>query len=146
MRLVLHFFFAMLIALVVSGCVPTSSMQSSVLEYKIIAPKIFIGDDKEYVLAMLIPSQVNIPSQMRRKPEKFLNYGEAVDIYFLRSGINSGDLNSDDDFTPYVFKKDILSFVGWRYVSGSTYHGQALEAMSAGNSSSRINLLVDVER
>ena len=146
MRLVLHFFFAMLIALVGSGCVPTSSMQSSVLEYKIIAPKILIGDDKEYVLSMLIPSQANIPIWMQRKSEKYVNYGEAVDIYFLRTGLKSGELNSDDDFTPYVFKKDILSFVGWRYVSRSEYHGKALEAMSAGNSSSRRNLLVDLER
>ena len=146
MRLRLNLFVVIVITFIFNGCVPISSMQSAVLEYKIIAPKISIGDDKEYVLSMLIPLQASIPSQMQRKPEKFMNYGEAVDIYFLRTGINSGDLNSDDDFTPYVFKKGILSFVGWRYVSRSRYHGQALEAMSAGNSSARTNLLVDVLR
>ena len=146
MRLRLNLFVVIVITFIFNGCVPISSMHSAVLEYKIIAPKISIGDDKEYVLSMLIPSQASIPRQMQRKPEKFMNYGEAVDIYFLRTEINSGDLNSDDDFTPYVFKKGILSFVGWRYVSRSRYHGQALEAMSAGNSSARTNLLVDVLR
>lgn len=146
MRPRLNLFFIIVITLILNGCAPIPSMQSSGLEYKIIAPKILIGDDKEYVLSMLIPSQANIPSQMQRKPERFMNYGEVVDIYFLRTEINSGNLNSDDDFTPYVFKKGILSFVGWRYVSRSSYHGQALEAMSAGNASSRTNLLVDVQR
>ena len=146
MRLRLNLFVVIVITFIFNGCVPISSMHSAVLDYKVIAPKISIGDDKEYVLSMLIPSQASIPRQMQRKPEKFMNYGEAVDIYFLRTEINSGDLNSDDDFTPYVFKKGILSFVGWRYVSRSSYHGQALEAMSAGNSSARTNLLVDVPR
>jgi hypothetical protein len=46
--------------------------------------------------------------------------------------LDSGGSNYDDDFTPYVFKNDVLVSVGWTYVSKTEFLYKAREAISAG--------------
>jgi hypothetical protein len=106
--------------------------QKAVADYKSVASQISIGDAREYVLAILQTNQQVIPSYFKRQPERYLSYGEQVEIHFVRTGLSSGGSNNDDDFTPYVFKNDVLVSVGWTYVSKTEFLDKAREAISAG--------------
>ena len=119
-------------ALGVAGCAPNPVTQKAVADYKSLASQISIGDAREYVLAILQTNQQVIPSHFKRQPERYLSYGEQVEIHFVRTGLSSGGSNNDDDFTPYVFKNDVLVSVGWTYVSKTDFLDKAREAISAG--------------
>jgi hypothetical protein len=90
-----------------------------------------IGDAKEHVLAILKTSQDVIPAHFKKRPERYLSYGAQVEIHFMRTDLATGISNEDDDFTPYLFKNDVLVSVGWRYVSKTEFLDKAREAMSA---------------
>ena len=125
--------FALVVAVLsVAGCAPNPVTQKAVAEYKSVASEISIGDAREYVLAILQMNQQVIPSYFKRQPERYLSYGEQVEIHFVRTGLSSGDSNNDDDFTPYVFKNDVLVSIGWTYVSKTDFLDRAREAISAG--------------
>ena len=126
-----------IVALVVSvlsvaGCAPNPVTQQAVADYKSVASQISIGDAREHVLAILQTNQQAIPLHFKRRPERYLSYGEQVEIHFVRTGLSSGGSNNDDDFTPYVFKNDVLVSVGWTYVSKTEFLDKAREAISAG--------------
>ena len=114
------------------GCAPNPVTQNVVLDHKSVASQISIGDAKEQVLSILSASQSQIPVSLRRESEQYLSYGQPVEIHFIRTGLASGVDNLDDDFTPYVFKNDVLVSVGWTYVSKTDFHDKAREAISAG--------------
>ena len=119
-------------AISLAGCAPNPVTQKAVAEYQSVASQISIGDARDYALAILQTNQQVIPSHFKRRPERYLSYGEQVEIHFVRSGLDSGDSNNDDDFTPYVFKNDVLVSVGWTYVSKTDFLDKAREAISAG--------------
>jgi len=124
---------ALVVALLsVAGCAPNPVTQNAVADYKSVASQISIGDAREHVLAILQTNQQVIPSHFKRQPERYLSYGEQVEIHFVRTGLSSGGNNNDDDFTPYVFKNDVLVSVGWTYVSKTDFLDKAREAISAG--------------
>ena len=116
----------------VVGCAPTAVTQQAVTDYQAVASKLSIGDAKKYVLGALHSSQQAIPAQFKKPSEQYLSYGEQVEIHFVRTALTSGVENADDDFTPYVFKNDVLVSVGWTYVSKTDFLNKAKEAISAG--------------
>ena len=116
----------------VIGCAPTAVTQQAVNDYQTVASKISIGDAKQYVLSALHTSQQAISAQFKKPSEQYLSYGEQVEIHFVRTALTSGVENADDDFTPYVFKNDVLVSVGWTYVSKTEFLNKAKEAISAG--------------
>ena len=123
----------LLVALIgVAGCAPNPVTQKAVVEYQSVASQISIGDSRDHALAILQTNQQVIPSHFKRRPERYLSYGDQVEIHFIRTGLDSGSSNNDDDFTPYVFKNDVLVSVGWTYVSKTDFLDKAREAISAG--------------
>ena len=114
------------------GCAPNSVTQNAVSSYKSVTSQISIGDQRDYVVAILQKNQQAIPAHFKRSPERYLSYGDQVEIHFVRTGLDSGGSNYDDDFTPYVFKNDVLVSVGWTYVSKTEFLDKAREAISAG--------------
>ena len=114
------------------GCAPNSVTQSAVSSYKSVTSQISIGDQRDYVVAILQKNQQAIPAHFKKSPERYLSYGDQVEIHFVRTGLDSGSSNYDDDFTPYVFKNDVLVSVGWTYVSKTEFLDKAREAISAG--------------
>ena len=116
----------------VVGCAPTAVTQQAVTDYQTVASQISIGDAKDYVLSALHTSQQAIPVHFKKPSEQYLSYGERVEIHFVRTALTSGVGNADDDFTPYVFKNNVLVSVGWTYVSKTEFLDKAKEAISAG--------------
>lgn len=115
--------------------------QRAVEDYPVVASTVSIGDAKEYVLSILQSNQDLIPAHFRKRHEQYLSYGETVEIHFARTDLASGIANSDEDFTPYVFRNDILVSVGWRYVSKTDFLEKAREAMSAGGASADLDVV-----
>ncbi len=113
------------------GCAPSLVTQQAVADYQTVAPKVSIGDAKDHVLSTLQTSQDMIPAHFKKRPERYLSYGVPVEIHFIRTDLASGMANADEDFTPYLFKNDVLVSVGWRYVSKTEFLEKAREAMSA---------------
>ena len=114
------------------GCAPSLVTQQAVADYQTVASKVSIGDAKEYVLSALDSSQGVIPAHFKKQPERYLSYGVPVEIHFMRTDLASGMANEDADFTPYLFKNDLLVSIGWRYVSKTEFLKKSREAMSAG--------------
>ncbi|HAN80708.1 MAG TPA: hypothetical protein DCQ47_04565 [Gammaproteobacteria bacterium] len=114
------------------GCGSNTITEQAVGDYKKAYSKISIGDARRHVLAILETSQQVIPLRFKKQPERYLSYGEQVEIHFVRTGLASGISNHDDDFTPFVFKNDILVSIGWTYVSKTEFLSKSREAISAG--------------
>ena len=106
--------------------------KQAVEDYKTAYSKISIGDARGHVLGILDTSQQGIPLRFRKRPERYLSYGEQVEIHFVRTGLESGISNHDDDYTPFVFKNDVLVSIGWTYVSKTEFLNKSREAISAG--------------
>ena len=128
--LTLRLLFA-LVCLSLAGCAPSLVTQQAVADYRTEALKVSIGDARGYVLSILQTSQDVIPAHFKKRPERYLSYGVQVEIHFIRTDLASGMANADEDFTPYLFKNDVLVSVGWRYVSKTEFLEKAREAMSA---------------
>ena len=114
------------------GCGSNTITEQAVVDNKKAYSKISIGDARGHVLAILETSQQVIPLRFKKQPERYLSYGERVEIHFVRTALTSGISNHDNDFTPYVFKNDILVSVGWTYVSKTEFLSKSREAISAG--------------
>ena len=126
-----------------AGCAPSMMTQRAVENYPVVAKTVSIGDAKEYVLSILQSNQDLIPAHFRKRHEQYVSYGETVEIYFARTDLASGIANSDEDFTPYLFRNDILVSIGWRYVSKTDFLEKVREAMSAGGARADLDVVGD---
>jgi hypothetical protein len=109
------FIIVLLGAAVLSGC---NHVSSSISAYHAAAPQIQLGMTKDRVLAILEPTQNELPLSQRRAPEQYTLDGKHVEIYFFRSYSNYDEVRSDDEFTPYVFRDGILQSIGWTAIGG----------------------------
>ena len=110
---------ALAIAIFASGCV--SKYQLTVDEYAAAAHRINLGDSKEQVLTILEPTQGRLDNSDRKYPEKYYRYGAFVEIYYFRSGWQDDYLNTDDEYTPYMFKDGKLVAIGWEALGGPRF-------------------------
>jgi hypothetical protein len=115
--------------ILVCGC---AAMQISpaINEYRAVSNQMKLGDTKEKVLAILLPTQKSLASQQMRSPETFMQDGKTIEIYYMRSGWVSDGLTTDDEFTPYVFTDGILTAIGWTAIGGMKTHGQVVQPAS----------------
>jgi hypothetical protein len=111
---------------IIYGC-DIQSMHTSIDEYKKVSGKIELGDTKENVLSILLPTQkeINKYPGLQKSPEKYIKDNVLVEIYFMRSGHQRDGLTTDDEFTPYVFNDGKLVGIGWAILGGASSQGQA---------------------
>jgi len=97
----------------------------SISNYETESSKIQLGDSKQKVLLLLEPTQPG-KRKWRKNPEKYLAVdGSTIEIYYYRSSRQADGLTTDDEFTPYVFKDDVLIGIGWTSIGGPKTQGQA---------------------
>ena len=118
------------------GCV--SPYQATVDDYVDAYPNINLGMSKLEVQAILNPSQSRLSSSEKKRPDRYMKEGIAVEILYFRSGWNSDGLTTDDEFTPYIFNDDKLVAIGWQVLGGAKTQGQARDSIYYDNSSSTI--------
>lgn len=102
--------------LLCTSCVPMQGMMidSSSSAYRKAATRVSLGDDMAHVLAILQPTQRNVPFKSRKASEQFIDAnGTKVEIHFFRSSRQADGMTTDDEFTPYVFANQKLIAIGW---------------------------------
>ena len=107
------------LAVLVSGCVSVEKLTDKTIDkYKAEYLNVKLGDSKNTVLAILSPTQKELPRQYRKAPETFKKVNDTIEIYYFRSLKQPNSLSADDEFTPYIFTNDILTGIGWAAVRG----------------------------
>lgn len=119
----------LLLCLGLYGCA-TLAIDSSVKQYRFAASKVKLGDKKEDVLSILLPTQSGLSFNASKSPEAFTQDGKKIEIYYMRSGRQPDGLTTDDEFTPYVFTDGVLTGIGWVVLGGAKSHGQVVEPPS----------------
>lgn len=112
------------IAVFLSGCAGMQ-IDIAISKYESLSDKVELGDSKERVLAILQPTQDNLPKSARKNPEKYVKEGVKVEIYYMRSARQPDGLTTDDEFVPYLFNDGKLVGIGWQVLGGPKSQGQA---------------------
>lgn len=90
-------------------------------KYQKIQPTLNVGDDKVITITKLNevqkPFYQHIPG--REIDSLQLKNGKPVDIYYMRIAWYPDDLQTDDEYTPYIFVDDKLAAVGWDILGGA---------------------------
>lgn len=88
--------------------------------YREAAASIELGDGKEEVLGVLMPTQAGIDARGKRAPESHVRPdGVRVEIHYFRCNVQPDGRVDKDDYAPYVFNDDNLVSVGWEALDGS---------------------------
>ena len=115
----------LLIVFVISfaGC---EAIDSSIKKYHAVADQIKLGDSKEKVLGILMPTQAKLPFDEVKSSDFYMEGDDLMEIYYIRSGKQPDNLTTDDEFTPYIFKNEILIAIGWKTLGGPKSHGKVI--------------------
>ena len=117
--------FLLLSLCLLSGCSATSmSIDRSVSRYHEVAGGISLGDSKQEVLDLLLPTQEALPANSRKESDRYTDNDVGVEIYYMRSGRQPDGLTTDDEFTPYIFHDGELVGVGWQILGGPKTQSQ----------------------
>ena len=88
-------------------------VEASVKFEQIRSSSLKLGQDKEYVLGLALPTQKDLPLDFSKQPEQFRNKnGELIEIYYMRSGWLASE-SVTDSFTPLTFTSDVLTSIGY---------------------------------
>ena len=110
----------MILLLLLAGCV----VDEAIRRYNTAADRVQLGDPKERVLSLLMPTQEGLSARDRKRPEQYIKDNIRVEIYYFRSLHQPDTLITDDEFTPYVFEDGKLTAIGWRTLGGPKTQGQ----------------------
>ena len=100
-----------------------AAFDQSITRYHQVASYVSLGQSKNEVLTVLLPSQDGIPYDSRRSPESLISNGRVIDIYYMRSARIPDGATTDDELTPYVFIDDTLAAIGWQSLGGAKTYG-----------------------
>ena len=83
--------------------------------YRRAAESIAIGDSKESVLGLLMPTQEGLDAKSQRAPDQYVGAaGVQVEIHYFRSNVRPDGKIGKFDYTPYVFEDGQLLVIGWQ--------------------------------
>lgn len=106
---------ALLVSL--TGCVITS-INGSIREYNEHQGLVELGDSKSVVINKLKRASERLPEKLYRNPDKYKANGKYYEIIYYRSSWTSDGLNTDDEYTPYLFENNELIAIGWQTLGG----------------------------
>lgn len=113
-------------SLFVSGCA-TLEIERSISQFNSVASDVSLGDKKSKVLEILGPTQEDLSDHARKRKDYFMSGPDIIEIYYFRSSRQPDGLTTDDEFTPYMFKNDVLVSIGWAALGGPKTHGQVVQ-------------------
>lgn len=108
-----------LATMLMAGCVG-KQIDEAVNGYEPAADQVAVGNSRDEVLAILLPTQQNPPIRTTNQTAG----GVVVEIYYMRSGRQADDLTTDDEITPYVFRDGILVSIGWNMIGKPKSRGR----------------------
>jgi hypothetical protein len=106
------------IALLLMGCTTNVAAPG---EYALVKDQVRLGMSRPAFNKIMKPvSDKTLPAS-RRNDETYTEDGDIVDIVYVRSGWVSDGIQTDDEYTPYVFRDGILVAFGWRAIGGMKF-------------------------
>lgn len=118
----------LLLALIaLSACSSTQSISRSIDAYEAQAGRIELGQSKEKVLEILLPTQADLAPRFKKPSEQYKEDGKLKEIYFFRTRSFPDGLVTDDEFMPYVFEDGVLVAIGWTAIGGPKTQAQPRE-------------------
>jgi len=111
------------LAISFAGC---EGVHSSIKQYYAVAGQIQLGDSKERVFEILMPTQKKLPFDEMMFPDSYMEGNDLMEIHYFRSGRQPDNLTTDDEFTPYIFKNEVLIAIGWKTLGGPKSHGKVV--------------------
>lgn len=121
-----------------TGCGSAFYIDQATNQYDAVESRVNLGDSKDEVLAILLPTQVNVPRNSKKKPDRYLKNGVNVEIFYMRTGRQPDGITTDDEFTPYIFNDGKLVGIGWALIGGPKSHGQARSDTYISNSNTTV--------
>ena len=121
------------------GCGTAYRIDNASDQYRQASSYINLGDSKEKVLKILSSSQADLSASQVKSPEKFMKGKDIIEIHFMRSGRQPDGLTTDDEFTPYYFKNNILTGIGWQQLGGAKSHGKVVPQTNVNTSTTIID-------
>jgi len=112
------------LSMMASGCAQIY-IDKSISSYDDVENQIELGNAKESVLSILLPTQKDLPKSASKRPDQYIKNGVKVEIYYMRSARQPDGLTTDDEFTPYIFNDGVLVGIDWAYFGGPKTQGQA---------------------
>ena len=109
------------------------AMENNFVGYKNIQNTIQLGDSKNQVLGALAPLMRDIPQDYKRPADQYMIDGNNIFIHYHRTGWVADGQTTDDEFTPYVFKNNILVSIGWKALGGIKTTGNTAAAAAIRN-------------
>ena len=106
-----------------SGC---EAVHSSIRKYYAVAGQVQLGDSKEKVFGILMPTQEKLPFDEMKPADSYMEDNDLMEIHYFRSGRQPDNLTTDDEFTPYVFKNGVLIAIGWKTLGGPKSFGKVV--------------------
>ena len=119
-----------------SGCV--MNIDRATREHQKVSHMVQLGDSKQKVLAILMPTQEGLRQNQIKPPERYMKGKDKIEIYYMRSGRQPDGLTTDDEFTPYYFKNGFLNGIGWQQLGGAKSHGKVVPRTNINNSTTII--------
>lgn len=116
--------------LFLSGC--GLYAEKKIYDYRNAASSIQLGQSQSAVLAKLEPIRRSTPSAYVREPDTFIGQnGKTVLVYYIVSDRISDGIQTDDEYTPYIFVDGRLVAIGWAALGGPKTAAQPRSAASA---------------
>lgn len=123
----LRYFAVVSMVVLLSACASNQTINTAILAYEVEAGSIELGQTKTQVLAILSPTQANMPARFGKPHEEYLDGDKLKEIYFFRSRSFADGLVTDDEFIPYVFEDGVLIAIGWTAIGGPKTQAQPRE-------------------
>jgi len=92
-----------------------------------VAPQVKVGDNKERVLELLLPTQEKLIGWEKKAPESYKEGNDLIEIHYFRTGWQADGLVTDDEFVPYLFTNGELTSIGWTALGGPKTLGQVIQ-------------------
>jgi len=127
-----------MLILFLAGCYADTAM----IEYDNRKHEVRLGDNINRALPILQNIQRTVPADWLRPADQFLENGKKYYVHYQRTGHTSDGVNTDDEFSPYVFIDDTLVSIGWTALGGPKSTGNA--AAAAYNNQQASQALIDL--
>ena len=114
----------MVLGLFLSGC-DTTGLGTALNTYDQQKNAVTLGDSLDQALPRLNSMQSSVQSQWLRPADQYLESGTKFYIHYQRTGWVEDGLNTDDEFTPYIFANSKLVAIGWVALGGARTAGDA---------------------
>tara|TARA_R110002072_G_scaffold301408_1_gene481085 strand:+ start:1174 stop:1674 length:501 start_codon:yes stop_codon:yes gene_type:complete len=93
---------------------------------------------------VMAPVNSGTLAHQKRTDETFTDNGRVFDIVYVRTGRIPDGIETDEEYTPYVFQDGVLVAFGWRAIGGMKFTKADLMKTEAASDKTNVNVNTNV--